>query len=87
MSSSIGRYLTVFDGESEELEMLYELSSFALEKFVEHFEPCAQSDPEMFDRYSVGPDDIPFLRSFLKDEIEFDFSKFAYFLEAVEKDV
>ncbi len=87
MTSPIGRYLTIFDGESEELETLYELSSFSLEKFVDHFEPCPRSDPEMHDRYSVGPDDVSFLQSYLEEEVEFDFVTFAYFLEAIKKDI
>lgn len=81
----IGRFLVVYDGTSEEVVALHELKSFELSSFREAFD-VPDSDPEMLDRYAVGPDDTFFLRNSLDGEISFDFSSKAFFIEALRKD-
>ena len=77
--------LTIVDGESEELVGLIELKSFSLAEFQRQFDVDSIADPSMLDRYSVGPDDIAFLKKHLARHLEFDFQRFAYFIEAAKK--
>jgi hypothetical protein len=77
--------LTVIEGESEELVHLVELKGFVATEYHQQFDVDPKGDPEMLDRYSVGPDDVPFLEKQLKKPINFDFKRFAYFIEAARK--
>jgi hypothetical protein len=77
--------LTVIDGESEELVDLLELKNFQLEDFQRQFAVDTDLDPDMRDRYAVGPDDTAFLNSNVGLELQFDFSTYAYFIEAARK--
>ena len=79
--------LTVVDGESEELVDLLEIKEFPIERFHRQFAVPVETDPDMLERYAVGPDDVPFLIDILGFAPHFDFQKFAYFIEAAEKDV
>lgn len=75
--------LTVVDGESEEVIDVIELPNLSLEAFRRHYEVTINDDPEMVDRYSVGPDDIAFVQQAAGGEVYFDMTKYAYFIEAV----
>lgn len=78
--------LTVVDGKTEELVDLLELRLFNLQQFAKQFDVDTTADPDMLDRYSVGPDDVPFLEQQLGRKLAFDFQRFAYFIEAAKKD-
>lgn len=75
--------LTVVDGVTEEVIDVIELPNLSLEAFRRHYEVPAHDDPEMVDRYSVGPDDLAFVRQAAGQEVHFDLTKYAYFIEAV----
>lgn len=77
--------LTVIDGSTEELVDLVEIHSFVAAEFHLQFDVDPIVDPEMLDRYSVGPDDAKFLELALEKSIPFDFKKYAYFIEAARK--
>jgi hypothetical protein len=74
--------LSVFDGDSEELVEIFEIENFSLEAFAEQFDVPTKTDPEMLDRYAVGPDDVRFLEQAIGRPLCFDFSKYGYFVEA-----
>ena len=78
--------LTVIDGVSEEIIDVIEIKHFEIEGFSTQFDVPVETDPEMLDRYAVGPDDLPFLKAALAEEVHFDLSKYAYFIEAVTID-
>ena len=79
--------LSVVDGNTDELVDLVELDEFKLEPFANQFDVDTKADPEMFNRYSVGPDDVPFLERELKMQLQLNFQRFAYFIEAAKKDL
>ena len=81
-SQAICHVLSVFDGDSEELVEIFEIEHFSLEAFTEQFDVSTKTDPEMFDRYAVGPDDVRFLEQAIGRPLSFDFSKYGYFIEA-----
>jgi hypothetical protein len=83
--SSICHVLTVVDGLSEEVIDLHELEPFDLPAFCLQFDVPVEHDPQMLDRYAVGPDDVAFLHKVMEVEIPFDFTTNAYFIEAVER--
>lgn len=85
MADELVHVLTVVDGESEELLDLVELRRFDLVRFREQFDVDAARDPEMRDRYAVGPDDATFLNEVVGYQIPFDFRRYAYFIEAARK--
>lgn len=76
--------LTVIDGTSEELLDLVELKNFDLSAFALQFD-VPDSDPEMLDKYAIGPDDKGFLEERLGFPLQLDFTRFAYFIEAARK--
>ena len=78
--------LTIIDGVSEEIIDVVEIKHFELEGFRTQFDVPVETDPEMLDRYAVGPDDLPFLKSALAEEVHFDLLKYAYFIEAATID-
>lgn len=80
--TTICHVLSVFDGDSEELVEIFEIENFSLEAFAEQFDVPTKTDPEMLDRYAVGPDDARFLEQVMGKPIAFDFSKYGYFIEA-----
>lgn len=79
--------LTVVDGQTDELVDLVELDAFKVESFRDQFDVDTKADPEMFNRYSVGPDDVPFLERELDMKLQLNFQRFAYFIEAAKKDL
>jgi len=83
MNNKITRCLTVYDGASEEVELFFELENYNLKEFMFRFDVNPTDDPEMLDRYAIGPDEVSFLKAFLNEEIIFDFSNKGYFVEAV----
>jgi hypothetical protein len=78
--------LTMIDGVSEEVTEFWEIHSFDLVEFRRQFDVPTESDPEMLDRYAIGPMDVSFLNEVLDFPINFDFGRYAYFIEAVRKD-
>jgi len=84
--SSVCHVLTVVDGSSEEVIDVHELEPFDLTAFGHQFDVPVESDPQMLDRYAVGPDDVAFLHKVMEIELQFDFSTYAYFIEAAERD-
>lgn len=79
--------LTTVDGGSDNLVDLIEIDGFSLPEFREQFGANQEKDPFMYDRYSVGPDDVPFLEKKLGVQLQLNFQRFAYFIEAARKDV
>lgn len=86
MRSSQCHVLTIIEGETEELFDAYEISGFQLAAFLQQFDVPIETDPEMLDRYAVGPDDADFVLQALGFELSFDFARYAYFIEAAEND-
>jgi hypothetical protein len=86
MEQKLVHVFTVIDGTSEELVDLIEIKAFDLKAFAEQFDADLKTDPEMRERYSVGPDDVTFLEKTLERELPLDFKRFAYFIEAATKD-
>jgi hypothetical protein len=86
MKASPCHVLTIIDGETEELSDAYEISGFQLTAFLQQFDVPIETDPEMLDRYAVGPDDADFVIKALGFEMPFDFTRYAYFIEAAEND-
>lgn len=84
-SEIIVHVLTVIDGESEELVDLMELRGFVAAEYHKQFDVDPAHDPDMLDRYSVGPDDVEFLQLQTGAKLELDFKRFAYFIEAAKK--
>jgi len=85
-NNQITHCLTVYNGESEEIETFFDLPDFNLEEFKLHFDVDPARDPEMLDRYAVGPDDVSFLQKFVKEAVAYSFSSKGYFVEAVRRD-
>jgi hypothetical protein len=80
------RLLTVVDGETEEIVDLIEIKGFELSAFARQFDVPVETDPEMLERYAIGPDDAPFVFGVLGFEMKLDFARFGYFIEAAQKD-
>ncbi len=80
---AICRVLVILDGESEDVLDVISLVEFSLAEFQEQFDVPVGTDPEMLDRYAVGPSDEDFVNDHLDSRIAFDFSRNAYFIEAV----
>lgn len=84
--ANVCHVLVVLDGATEDILEVFKLDSFSLPAFTEQFDVPIESDPQMHDRYAVGPDDEDFLRDHLPEGMVFDFRVNAYFVEAVEND-
>lgn len=82
-SAGIHHILHVVDGATEETLHVVEIVNFDLPQFARQFDVPTQTDPEMLDRYVVGPDDLDFLSQFIGTDIAFDFSSNGYWIEAV----
>jgi hypothetical protein len=87
MKPPLCHILTIVDGKSEEVIDAFEIEAFDLIAFSQQFDVPTETDPKMLDRYSVGPDDATFLENALGFSVGFDFSRYAYFIEAAEKDI
>lgn len=83
--TSVCHVLTVVDGSSEEIIDVHELEPFDLQAFCHQFDVPVERDPQMLDRYAVGPDDVAFLHKVMEIELPFEFSTHAYFIEAAER--
>lgn len=77
--------LSVVDGVTEEVVDAIEIKNFDLAQFREQFDVSPESDPEMLGRYGVGPDDAGFVCQALGRVVPFEFSQYAYFIEAAKK--
>ena len=77
--------LSVVDGVSEEVIDAIEIKDFDLMRFREQFDVSPELDPEMLERYGIGPDDAGFVCQALGRVIPFDFGRYAYFIEAARK--
>ncbi len=83
---AICRVLAIFDGETEALVDVIELKAFDLESFSSQFDVPVETDPQMLDRYAVGPSDLSFLEKHIAEDVEFDFSKYGYFIDAARRE-
>jgi hypothetical protein len=83
---TIARVLTVVDGTTEEVVEIIEFKVFDLGSFAQQLDVPVQYDPDMLDRYAVGPDDVAFVQQHLASEVAFDFSAYGYFIEAYNRD-
>jgi hypothetical protein len=83
---SICHVLSVVDGSTEEVVDAHLLEPFDLQAFCHQFDVPVEHDPQMLDRYAVGPDDVAFLQKVLAVEIIFEFATHAYFIEAVRRE-
>ena len=77
--------LTIIDGSTEEVIEVIEIKNFDLSRFRIQFDVSPETDPDMLERYGIGPDDADFVCQALGREVPFEFSKFAYFVEAVQR--
>lgn len=84
--SSLCHVLAVVDGTTEEVVDIHLLEPFDLPAFCRQFDVPIEHDPQMLDRYAVGPDDVAFIHKVLEVEIPFDFAENAYFIEAVRRE-
>lgn len=78
--------LVIIDGTTEEVLEVVELERFDKQKFIEQLDVPALTDPDMLDRYVIGPDDVTFISGFLSKKIDFNFSAKGYWIEAVKHD-
>jgi hypothetical protein len=83
---SVCHILHIIDGATEETVDAIELTGFDLSAFRLQFDVPDQFDPDMLDRYAVGPDDVTFLVKYLNVSLTFDFTNRGYWIEAVRKD-
>ncbi len=86
MVDHIVHILAIYDGKSEDLIEIIELPHFSPEKMIAHYEIDTAADPDIHNRYSVGPDDISIVNQAAGREISFDFTANGYFIEAVRDD-
>jgi hypothetical protein len=82
---NICHVLVVIDGVTEEPIEVIELTRFELLAFCKQFDVPVEHDPNMLDRYVVGPDDEAFLRNYLDAPFTFDFSSTGYWIEAATR--
>ena len=85
-TSKLCHVLVVINGTTEDVERVIELRNFDKEAFMAQLDVPKQSDPEMLDRYVVGPDDVSFVKDYLTEPVTFDFSNLCYWIEAVTRD-
>lgn len=84
-TSQLMRALVVLDGETEDVLDILELQGFDLKAFLVQFDVPVETDPEMHDRYAVGPDDTDFVNDHLEVSMVFDFRRNAYFIDALDR--
>jgi hypothetical protein len=84
-TSQLMRALVVLDGETEDVLDIVELQGFDLKAFLVQFDVPVETDPEMLDRYAVGPDDADFVNDHLEVSMVFDFRRNAYFIDALDR--
>jgi len=84
MSAKLSHYLTIYDGQSEQCIEAIKIAKFPLDKFKEQFDVLEQDDPQMIDRYSVSSLDTDFLSDYIDKTIDYDFTQFGYFIEALK---
>ena len=82
---NIVHVITIVDGTTEDVIDLIQIDRFTAKEFYSQFDVDPVSDPEMLERYSIGPDDLPFLEKHLGQKLEFNFTQYAYFIEAARK--
>ena len=75
----------IIDGSTEDTIDVVQFKSFNLDLFCQQFDVPTQSDPQMLDRYVVGPDDLDFLVPYLQQPVEFRFDVRGYWIEAVTR--
>ena len=78
--------LLTVDGDTEEVVDVLEIPGFDLNSFAKQFDVPVETDPDMLDRYAVGPPDVDFLHRTVSPSLVFDFTNMAYFIEAVQND-
>lgn len=83
---SICHVLVIIDGRSEEVVDVITLPSFELAAFQLQFDVPIEVDPQMLDRYVVGPDDVAFLKEYLSTPVTFDYTTRGYWIEPARMD-
>jgi hypothetical protein len=83
---SVIHVLSIYDGQTEEITAVHRLERFDEAAFRVQFAADMEIDPDLSERYSVGPDDASLILSMMTEVIEFEFTRFAYFVEAVRDD-
>lgn len=83
--SKVCHVLVVINGTTEDIERVVELQNFDKEAFMNQLDVPKQSDPDMLDRYVIGPDDVSFVKNYLPESVNFDFSNLGYWIEAVTR--
>mgnify|MGYP006279771705 CR=1 FL=1 len=84
-TENICHVLSIYDGLTEDLVDVIEIPTFSLERFAAQFDVSLESDPQMLDRYAVGPDDAHFVLQAIGRSVDLDFSRFGYFIEAARR--
>lgn len=84
--NDICHVLVVINGANEEVIEVVELLNFDKQAFMEQLDVPVLTDPDMLDRYVVGPDDVEFVSTYLSKRIEFNFSTTGYWIEAIKYD-
>ena len=74
--------ITIYNASSEEPVDLLRFDNFSLPDFIDQFAVDVATDPDMTERYAIGPDDLPLVNKALGYEHPFNFSELAYFVEA-----
>ncbi len=85
-NNKILHVLSIVDGVTEDALDAIVIPGFNAKDYYDQFDVDPNADPQMLDRYSVGPDDAAFLSKRLHAAPAFDFKRFAYFIEAVTDD-
>ena len=81
-NNSICHVLAIIDGSTEEILDVVTLADFNLAAFQAQFDVPIELDPEMHDRYVVGPDDVSFLKQYLTVPVSFNFTTTGSWIEA-----
>ncbi len=84
MEHRLIRTLTCFSNTDERLVFDVQLQDFNLQDFQKEFKES--SDNPMYDSYEISVKNLPFLKTYLPKSIciNWDFNKYAYFIECVE---
>jgi len=77
----VKRYITEFSEKTEELLAEYDLNSFELSEFQKEFNETNDKNP-MFECYPIKPENVGFLKKYISDSPEWDFSSKSYFVES-----
>ena len=78
----VRRFIAEYSDTTDELLEKYKLSDFELKLFQKEFLKSSLDNP-MFDCYQIAEKNIIFLKNYIQNEPDWNFSENSYFLEAV----